>query len=229
MGALLAVIAQGVLGGITVLFLLPTPVSVLHACLAQAFFCMTICLAMFTSKEWQESQSPLFPPFLRGEDRRVKNLATLTTVLVYIQLILGAIMRHTGSGLAIPDFPLALGKIIPPIETQQVAIHFLHRVGALLVTISVIWTAVQIFRHHFHQPKLTRPTIILATALIVQILLAGWTIWSKKAVIPTTAHVATGAFILGTSLVLTLRAHRFLEPQPREIAANDWLAQPTTN
>ena len=120
---LLAVIAQGILGGITVLFLLPTAVSVMHACLAQAFFCMTICLAVFTSRTWQN------PPE-RTADRgkpSVYNLALLTTGSVFIQLILGAIMRHAGAGLAIPDFPLAFGKIIPPIHTQAVAIHFLHR------------------------------------------------------------------------------------------------------
>ena len=236
-GALLAVIAQGVLGGITVLFLLPTPVSVLHACLAQAFFCMTICLAMFTSKEWhiplvpplKRGDEELVSPLIRGDDRGVKNLTLLTTALVYIQLILGAIMRHSGSGLAIPDFPLAFGKIIPPIETQQVAIHFLHRVGALLVTISVIWMAMQIFRRASTQPKLTRPAGILVVALVLQIVLAGLTIWTKKAVIPTTAHLVTGAFILGTSLVLTLRAHRLLTTEEKAIAAIPLLAQPTAN
>jgi len=189
--ALIAVIAQGILGGITVLFLLPTAVSVFHACLAQAFFCMTIGLVMFTSKEWLQSENapkPLSTP-------RTKNLAVFTTGVVFIQLILGALMRHTGAGLAIPDFPLAFGQIIPPIETQQVAIHFLHRVGALFVTFAVITLVWHIFKNHSTQKKLTRPAMVLAIALVVQITLAALTIWTKKAVIPTTAHVAVGAFI----------------------------------
>lgn len=223
-GALFAVIAQGILGGITVLFLLPTPVSVLHACLAQGFFCMTVCLAMFTSKEWQTER------IQRSDSSKpsIQNLTILTTAVVYIQLILGAIMRHTGAGLAIPDFPLAFGKIIPSIETQAIAIHFLHRIGAMVVTLTVLWTTIQIFRQHREQPKLTRPAIVLIGALFLQIVLAGLTIWSKKAVIPTTAHVATGAFILGMSLFLALRSYLIFKTNEQAAEQGYFVEQPTT-
>lgn len=207
LGALFAVIAQGILGGITVLYSLPMPISVMHACLAQGFFSMTICLAMFTSKEWNYAE----PKLVDAGKPSIQSLALITSAVVYLQLILGAIMRHTGSGLAIPDFPLAFGKIIPPIKSQAIAIHFLHRVGAVIVSTSVIWTCVQIFRHHKNQPKLTRPAWVLIYSLVLQILLAGFTIWTQKGVLPTTAHVATGAFILGTSLILALRAYQILE------------------
>lgn len=223
-GALLAVIAQGVLGGLTVLFLLPTPISVLHGCLAQTFFCMTICIAMFTSKEWLTENEKM----VDVSKPSIQNLTLLTTGLVFAQLIIGAIMRHMGAGLAIPDFPLAFGKIIPLIETQAVAVHFLHRVGALLVGISVIVTATQIFRHHAHQRELTRPALLLVIALIVQITLAAFTIWSKKAMLPTTAHVATGAFILAASLVLTLRAHRQFLSKESEMREGYFVEQPST-
>lgn len=222
-GALLAVIAQGVLGGLTVLFLLPTPISVLHGCLAQTFFCMTIGVAMFTSKEWLVENEKIAD----AARPSIQSLTLLTTGLVFAQLVIGAIMRHIGAGLAIPDFPLAFGKIIPPIETQAVAVHFLHRVGALLVSISIIWTAAQIFRHHKDQPKLTRTATILVVALIVQITLAALTIWTKKAVLPTTAHVATGAFILATSLVLTLRAHRLFIAKESETREGFFVEQPS--
>ncbi len=223
--ALFAVIAQGILGGITVLFLLPTAVSVMHACLAQAFFCMTICLAVFTSRTWQN------PPE-RTADRgkpSVYNLALLTTGSVFIQLILGAIMRHAGAGLAIPDFPLAFGKIIPPIQTQAVAIHFLHRLGALVVTLSVIWAGVRVLRHHRDNSKLLVPTLSLVGALIVQITLAAFTIWTQRGVIPTTAHVAMGAFVLGNSLFLTLRAYLLLRPFEQEVKAGYVLQQPSVS
>ncbi|TDI98112.1 MAG: heme A synthase [Caldithrix sp.] len=211
-GALLAVIVQGVLGGLTVLFLLPTPISVLHGTLAQVFFCMTICLAVFTSKGWLERK----PNLADRQKPNLQNLALLTTGVVFLQLILGAIMRHTGSGLAIPDFPLAFGKIIPPIQSQQVAIHFLHRIGAVLVSISVVWTCLRIFRSHRSQPTLIQIASVLLSSLVLQILLAGITIWTKKAVIPTTAHVATGAFILGTSIFLTLQVQMLFKTQQKK-------------
>ncbi len=221
--ALLAVIAQGVLGGLTVLYLLPTPISVLHGCLAQTFFCITISIAMFTSKEWLLENEKITDT----SKPSIQSLTLLTTGLVFAQLVIGAIMRHIGAGLAIPDFPLAFGKIIPPIETQAVAVHFLHRVGALIVSISILWLAAQIFRHHKNKPKLTRTTAILVLALIVQITFAALTIWTKKAMLPTTAHVATGAFILGTSLVLTLRAHRMFLSKESEMREGFFVEQPS--
>ena len=222
-GALLAVIVQGVLGGLTVLFLLPTPISVLHGTLAQIFFCMTICLAVFTSKSWLEKEPNLADP----QKPNLQDLALLTIGVVFLQLILGAIMRHTGSGLAIPDFPLAFGKIIPPIQSQQVAIHFLHRIGAVLVSISVLWTCIRIFRSHRSQPALVRTAGVLLSSLSLQILLAAITIWTKKAVIPTTAHVATGAFILGASLFLNHQIQMFFKDQKKEVAES-FLVEQTT-
>jgi len=204
--ALIAVIIQGVLGGITVLFLLPTAVSVSHGALAQTFFCLTICLALFTSPNWQSLHAKV-------EDTQrpsLQRLTMITTALIYVQLILGAVMRHTKSGLAIPDFPLAFGKIIPTFASEQIAIHFAHRVGALVVSIFVIWTISRIIQQHRDEPRLLRPALLLASALLLQITLGALTIWTQKAVTPTTAHVATGALILGTSLVLALRAHQLL-------------------
>ena len=97
--ALGAVILQGLLGGLTVLFLLPAPISVGHAALAQIFFCLTLSLAVFTSRGWRTATAAVDDPTLR-------TVATTTTALVYVQILLGATMRHTEAGLAIPDFPL---------------------------------------------------------------------------------------------------------------------------
>lgn len=206
--ALLAVIVQGLLGGLTVIFLLPLPISVAHGALAQTFFCLTICLALFTSPDWEKPRTKL-------EDMHRPALRTLTTTataLVFVQLLLGAIMRHTKSGLAIPDFPLAFGRIIPPFENFHVAVHFAHRVGALIVAGFIVWTVARIFRYYRNEPLLRRPAILLSVAIATQLTLGAFTIWTQKAVIITTAHVATGALILGTSLALALRTRQVLNP-----------------
>jgi len=207
--ALLAVILQGLLGGLTVLYLLPTAISVSHGALAQLFFCLTICLALFTSKEWRQTSAPIVdahrPP--------LQTLTMMTTAAVFIQLILGAVMRHTKSGLAIPDFPLAFGKIIPPFDATKIAIHFSHRLGALVVSTLVIWTAARILKNYPDEKKLFRPAIFLLCALLAQLILGAFTIWTQKDVLITTAHVATGALILGTCLFLTLRSRKlFVTP-----------------
>jgi len=213
--ALLAVIIQGLLGGLTVLFLLPTAISVSHGALAQIFFCLTICLALFISKEWQQPPAKITdtscPP--------LQTLTIVTTAAIFTQLILGAVMRHTKSGLAIPDFPLAFGKIIPPFDSTKIAIHFSHRLGALVVSALVIWTVARIVQYYRNEKKLFRPAIFLIGALLIQLTLGAFTVWTQKEVLITTAHVATGALILGTSLFLALRTRKLVVMQPAHIVA----------
>lgn len=205
-GALLAVILQGALGGITVLLRLPTTVSVAHACLAQAFLCLTVTLAVCTAPGWQTRHAV----WQETRHPSVRVLATGATALIYVQLILGALMRHTGAGLAIPDFPLAFGRLVPPFESQAVVIHFLHRCGALVVTLSIGWLVARIIRQFRGEAALWHPALLLAGLVLLQIMLGALTIWTRRAVLPMTAHVAVGAAVLATSLVLALRSYRLV-------------------
>lgn len=202
--ALGAVILQGVLGGLTVLFFLPAWISTLHACLAQTFFCLVIAMAVVTSPQWKRGL-PLIKS--HAESIPLQTLCATTTAAVYVQLILGALMRHTNAGLAIQDFPLALGHIIPPFTSNKVIIHFTHRVGALIVTAMILWTFSRIARSYSDHRLLFRPALLMLALLGLQLTLGAVTVWTSKAVIPTTAHVLTGALVLGTSFLLTLRAY----------------------
>jgi heme a synthase len=210
--ALMAVITQGILGGLTVKYLLPTSISMTHACLAQTFFCMTIAMAYFTSPSWKEGM-PLVQD--RSQGLRLSTICALTTGAVYVQLLLGAWMRHTQSGLAIPDFPLAFGRLIPEFRDYHVAIHFAHRLGAVLVTAAILYTLTRVWRTNRHDRLLLRPAVIMAGLLCVQLTLGAVTIWTEKSPVIATAHVATGALILGTSFLLTLRAFTMVQ---REVA-----------
>lgn len=198
--ALGAVVLQGLLGGITVLLLLPAPVSIGHAGLAQLFFCITLSLALFTSPGWLALRTPVDDPGLR-------RMATATTALIYAQILLGATMRHTGAGTAIPDFPLAFGRVLPPTWSGPIAIHFAHRVGALLVLTAIAATAIYIRRHHRTRRELTRPAALLVVFVLTQATLGAFVVWSQLQPIVNTAHVVNGALVLGTSVVLTLRAY----------------------
>jgi len=202
--ALLAILVQGVLGGLTVLYLLPMPISVAHALLAQMFFCLTVALTVVTGPEWARGAGRSGGPV----GLEVATLSAVTVAVVFGQLILGAVMRHTGAGLAIPDFPLAFGRLIPPLESEPVLIHFLHRVGAVAVMACVAWTALRVRARHRKDAWLLRPTLALAGLLLVQLVLGALTIWTQRGVLVTTAHVAGGAGVLAASLTLTLRALR---------------------
>ncbi|MFY9552204.1 MAG: COX15/CtaA family protein [Thermoanaerobaculia bacterium] len=198
--ALATVVAQGVLGGITVLFLLPTAISVAHACLAQTFFCLTVAIAVVTSPRFRQA-GPLHPAAAFRQNP-VARITAAATGAVFLQLVVGAVMRHTKAGLAIPDFPLALGKLVPPLSSFPVAIHFTHRVWALAVAGLVAGSAVAAFRSG--RRGLKKTALWLCALVIVQIALGAATVLSGKDVILTTAHVATGALLLGSTLALSL-------------------------
>ena len=185
------------------LFFLPTAISTAHAGLAQIFFCLTIAISLFTSRGWQSA-----PANGWVDDGMLRRIAAATTAVVYAQILVGATMRHSGAGLAIPDFPFVFGGILPPVWTPQIAIHFAHRAGALVVALAIAATAGHVLYHHGNRRELCRPAMLLVCLVLAQITLGAYIIWSRKDVGINTAHVITGALTLATSLVLTLRAHR---------------------
>lgn len=191
--ALAAVIAQGVLGGLTVLLLLPPLVSVAHATLAQLFFCLTVSLAVFTSPGWKTA-TPARPD---ASMPSLPDLALVTLFVIFVQLILGAAYRHSVIGIA-------------P-----------HLVGAAAVTFLVVRTVRRAREHAVGLAAVRSTANGLAGLLALQVGLgvAAW--WSRLAtadasqplplvVTLTVAHLATGALLLAAALVLALQAHRLL-------------------
>ncbi|HZK76368.1 MAG TPA: COX15/CtaA family protein [Candidatus Kapabacteria bacterium] len=208
--ALGGVVAQGILGGITVLTYLPPAVSSAHAGLAQAVFCLTLAIAMITNKRWDDQI------IKRTEKSKIglRTLSLATVIVIFIQLLLGAVMRHTFSGLAIPTWPLAPnGGFIPDFTSFGVAINFAHRTWALVVTIMMFITARSIFRWFPREKSLIIPMMLGMFLLGVQIMLGAITIWSKKAVTPTTLHVSCGAAILGTMVYIMIKSRHLLAPK----------------
>jgi cytochrome c oxidase assembly protein subunit 15 len=200
-----AVITQGILGGLTVLFYLPDPISIAHAGLAQIVFCLTMTIAVATSPGWKRGYAPAGAT---GDDRVLQRTALITTALVYLQILVGATMRHTEAGLAIPDFPLAFGHLIPPEWDAKIAIHFAHRVGAVIVAIMAVATAGHVLYHQRAQRSLVRGAVLLLALVAVQITLGALTVLSGRQPIINSLHVVTGASVLATILVLAQRAHR---------------------
>jgi heme a synthase len=203
-GALAVILAQGVLGGLTVLFFLPPAVSTAHAGLAELFFCAMVAIALFTSAGWS-SEYGLSTAI---DDARLRHITTSTTVLIYAQILIGATMRHIGAGLAIPDFPWMFGHIVPDHWSAAIAVHFAHRVTAVIVSMAVATTSIYIWRRHRDRPELTRPATLLAFLLKVQMTLGGMTVLSGRDVSINSLHVVCGALVLTTSLVITLRSWR---------------------
>jgi cytochrome c oxidase assembly protein subunit 15 len=167
-GAFVGVVLQGVLGGLRVV-LFKDEIGIFHATLAQLFFALVCAIALFTSRWWVQMPSPLTPRPSDGRReqqpeawRKFQRLFLFTTVLIFLQLILGATMRHQHAGLAIPDFPLAYGKLWPaldadsiaaynarriettaanPITGFQVGLQMAHRLLALMILVGVSATA----------------------------------------------------------------------------------------
>jgi cytochrome c oxidase assembly protein subunit 15 len=203
--ALAAVIVQGILGGITVLWFLPPAVSTAHAGLAEIFFCLVVAIALFTSPGWNAPSQP-------ADDAMLRRITVATTAFVYVQILIGATMRHTDAGLAIPDFPLMFGGLIPDHWDSKIAVHFAHRVGALVVTIAVLATAGHVWYHHPRR-ELRVPAMLMVGLVVVQVTLGALTVLSQRQVWINSFHVVCGALVLTSSLVLTLRSWRIRFPE----------------
>jgi cytochrome c oxidase assembly protein subunit 15 len=204
--ALGAVVAQGLLGGLTVLLRLPTSVSVAHACLAQIVFAIVVALAVTTSRAFLD-ETRRAEPVSPG----VGMLAALATAAAYAQVVLGALMRHTGAGLAIPDVPFAFGRVVPPLLSFEIGVHFAHRVLALVVAGLVAALAVRCAPLRRH-PAIALPARLATTLVLLQILLGVATVLTRLAIVPATLHVVTGAVLFGTLLAITLFAWRRRAP-----------------
>ncbi|HEX8619117.1 MAG TPA: COX15/CtaA family protein [Thermoanaerobaculia bacterium] len=196
--SLLAVVVQGILGGITVRYLLPKSISISHAALAEIFFSLNVAIAFFTSRWYHALRT------LEKGDAPVTMTSALTA-LVYLQILAGAVLRHLGAGLAIPDFPLSFGRIVPAFVSPEIVAAYVHRAGGFIVAAAVIATAVRLLRYEREHP-LRAIAHLLVTVVTAQVILGGYVIWSGKQPHITSLHVVLGAFTLALSLVLTLSA-----------------------
>jgi heme a synthase len=189
--ALAAVVTQGVLGGMTVIFMLPKPVSIGHACLAQLFFSTTVAIALFTSESWSRGPKVVddagAPP--------LHWLALATCMCVFLQLALGASVRHQALG------------ILP------------HVVGALIATGMVLWLSVRVLMRQAGHDALRRSALALLFITFLQVFLGIAAYMSRLATAEapqpmpvmvgfTVAHVAVGALTLASSVVLAIQVFR---------------------
>jgi heme a synthase len=193
LAALGTVIAQAILGGMTVLFLQPPAVSSAHAALAQTFFCIAVCIAMFTGQKWVEEL-----PQVEFDSRRPSlfTLTLLSIVVLYVQMILGAMFRHRGMS------------------------WWPHVAHALVVAVVLTWTAVRALSVYSKIEAVRRPAILMLSLLITQLSLGFAAFltrvaWGKEAVQPelpmvisTVAHVAVGALLLATTVILSIQVWR---------------------
>src|SRR5438094_5432767 len=131
---------------------------------------MTVAIALFMSPGWIDGYTAV-----GADDVRLRQLTTATTVVLYTQMLIGATMRHTGAGLAIPDFPWMFGHIVPDHWSSAIAIHFAHRIGALVVTAAVLATSIYVWRRHQDRPELARPATLIIFLVVIQITLGALT------------------------------------------------------
>jgi cytochrome c oxidase assembly protein subunit 15 len=225
LGAFVAVVVQGVLGGLRVT-LFADQIGIVHATLAQVFFATVACIALFASPFGER----VLDRFRQGTvSPGLRWLILSATLLILAQLMLGATMRHQHAGLAVPDFPLAYGRAWPSLDTAaidqvnrmrldvrdykpitafQIELHMAHRLVAYTVfglVIAAAWTA---RRQHGKASGLAKWTLAWAALICAQALLGAATVWSNKAADVATAHVLGGALSLLTGTVLSIAALR---------------------
>ena len=219
--AVLTVLLQALLGGLTVLFFLPKPISIAHAALAQLFLCLIVSVAVVTSRGWPAGVS-------YGERRQLLSVAPVLTLAVFLQILIGAVVRHFGAGLAIPDFPLAFGRLVPPVLTFPIAVHYTHRLGALTVALLVGVVVYQASRRGWGYAEIRFPALLLGVLLIVQITLGALVVLTERQVLPNTVHVGVGATLLATSLVLSLHSWKRGPARQAQVVVAEGLGEATS-
>ena len=224
--AVAAVILQGVLGGLRVT-MLKDEIGIFHACLAQAFLGLIVLIALVTTHFWSTLSNVI------ADERRfpaITAVAIAITIAIYVQLALGATMRHQHRDLAILDFPTANGSWIPDssasalvkinawrdaralsnVDAFQIWLQMAHRFLALLIAIAVIAFCLRVWRDAHHVPTLRRLSILWLALLACQLTLGAWTIWSNKAADVATTHVAVGATMLCFGVSISAICWRFV-------------------
>ena len=210
--AFLLVIVQGILGGLRVRWQLDW-LGVPHGAVAQTFLILTCAIALFTSRWWKNSETEKQISVPRG----LRSHVLYVTILIFIQLLIAATMRHQHAGLAITDFPLAYGKVWPattpeaiahynatrppgtignPITAFQVNLQMIHRLVAYAIFLGVAAAAMLARKKLGGRDALSKFAFFWLRLLALQIGLGAWTIWSNKAADVTTLHVMVGASAL---------------------------------
>ena len=210
LAAFAGVVVQAILGGLRVIkdpagaiggdAGTATVFRVLHACFAQIELCLLVVVAAMVSPAWNRTRARL-------EARSLPRIAWIAAAAVFVQLVLGATMRHLGAGLAIPTFPSVGEGWWPTVRDSYVEINFAHtRVGAVVVSLSILLVAWKVFRPPGKGSYLSRPTALLLALLAAQVTLGMMVIWKLRPPILTTLHVVTGAGVLATIVLIAVRA-----------------------
>ena len=194
--ALVLVIWQGILGGMTVKMKLPDAVSTAHLATSMLFFSLLILIAFRTRPATGDVPLP----------SRLRRLIGVAAVLVYVQVVLGALVRHTDSGLACTTLPLCAGSVLPLGEDWRLVLHAVHRAGAIVAGVAVVAASLAALRAG-HANRTVRRLALVAPGLVVaQIALGVMSVLSALEVVTVTAHLGGGALLLATMVGMYLGA-----------------------
>lgn len=185
------VIFQGILGGLTVIYRLPTAVSTAHLATSMLFLLLLSYIA-FRSFGARAPEAVM---------AKAKPWVLATLIFVYFQIVLGGLVRHTGAGLACLDIPLCQGSLWPAGAPPILQVHMLHRICGVLVGLAVFATSWRVSS----LGSGARPWSWIAPLLVlIQIGLGLWSIYSALGLFPVTAHLGVGALLLVTMFLMYL-------------------------
>ena len=215
------VVFQGLLGGARVLFdqlntlaesnLVAQFFLVAHACGAMLVLTLLVSITFACSKSWITGQYA-FPE--DSEKDSLKRMAWIVYLATFVQIFMGAVMRHADAGLAIARFPLANdSSLLPAYWNFAVSIHFAHRVGALILTVLLVYFVWRLLKHRALDKLFFRFPILISLILSLQVYLGALTIWTAKNPYSATMHHLVGAFLLATVWGITFILSRNRAPE----------------
>jgi heme A synthase len=189
-------LVQAGFGGLTVIMLLPDAISTAHLTMALLFLGLATALWVSTRPDWMASAG-IPESFARSYRIGTGHLV----VLVLLQSVLGAYVRHSDAGLACPDAPLCRGRLIPEMDSHLVGIHFGHRVLGILILLSTVWVGIRVLRSVDGQ--LVRRLAVAAMILVTtQVTLGFVSVLQMLAVIPVSLHSLVAALLLAVAVAM---------------------------
>ena len=192
-------IVQSIFGGLTVIYRLPDLISTTHLGLAFIFLALVTVLASATGP-LKTFESPL------GETaNRITILASASAALIFIQSLIGGLVRHMDAGMACPDAPLCLGELVPPLVNSTITLHFTHRLIGIVAALLIIGLSIWILRVSAPKP-LSRLGLLAAALVVTQVIIGFVSVLTSLAVIPVSLHTLIAAGLLATLVRLATLA-----------------------
>lgn len=208
--AFVLVLIQALLGALVVKLELEAESVVIHLSAALSLFALLLYIN-FAAAERQTD-----PALGDQPDADLTKRAKRAAGAVFILMLVGSYMSGIeGSGQAVNDWPLMSGKLIPNLGSEEMAVHFFHRILAAAVGVYLLVSMLAVIRQRDTHPTAAKLAHSALGLFAIEVLIGAFNVWTDLNALVVVAHLATGTLIWGALVAMALMTSPALrEKQP---------------